>query len=336
MRHLECDPAPRSDRPKGNSNGPVNIASTLPRPSTGSPRGRPTPSASSAAAGRWSPSPAASTPASSRVSAPGPSAPSTSSACGCPSGTRPASPPTSAWSSPRARGADGRGADHRGARGARLLPPARRGDPPRCSPTTSRVAAQARPLARRPADRSSSRSSSSARTGPRSSADATRRLPGADRRDQHETADPQAVEYTWADRLVRGRRDPEPARVRPGVLRQGRRRAGRREADRRPLQEPGLRAGPRARPARGDRRRASRPRRRSASRRPRRSSTSATRYDPMDLLCGATTTASRRRARRAGRARRRRGRGRLPRDRAAACGDALPARAGGARRAAAG
>ena len=84
-------------------------------------------------------------------------------------------------------------------------------------------------------------------------------------------------EYTWADRLsyaVIGH--PEPARVRPGILRQGRRRARRREADRRPLQGPGLRAGARARPARGDRDAGSRPRRRSRCRRPRRSSTSAT------------------------------------------------------------
>ena len=61
-------------------------------------------------------------------------------------------------------------------------------------------------------------------------------------------------EYTWADRLsyaVIGH--AEPARVRPGILRQGRRRARRREADRRALQGPGLRAGARARAARGDR-----------------------------------------------------------------------------------
>ena len=116
-------------------------------------------------------------------------------------------------------------------------------------------------------------------------AHARRRLPRAARRVEHEAADPQAARvHLGGPALLRGRRDAEPARVRPGVLRQGRRRPRRPEADRR--------ACTRARstrslassgsPSRSPR--ATRRPTRSASRRPRRSSTSATRYEQMDLL----------------------------------------------------
>ena len=92
-------------------------------------------------------------------------------------------------------------------------------------------------------------------------------------------------EYTWADRLGYAvDRHAEPARVRPGVLRQGRRRAGRRQADRPPLQEPGLRARPRARPARGDRRARHRRRRPSACPQTQEEFYFGHPYERMDLL----------------------------------------------------
>ena len=120
----------------------------LRRRPTASPRGPPPRSATSAAAERSSPSPAASIPASSPRSASAPSAPSTSSACGCPSATSAPAPRDLGLELARAaRHADRGAADHRRPRGARLLPPARRGDPRRLPRLRAELEAQARPLA---------------------------------------------------------------------------------------------------------------------------------------------------------------------------------------------
>ena len=76
-------------------------------------------------------------------------------------------------------------------------------------------------------------------------ADAGGCLPVAPGGDEHEAAGPQASRvHLGGPALLRGHRNAQPARVRPGLLRQGRRRARRREADLRALQGPGLRGGP--------------------------------------------------------------------------------------------
>ena len=120
------------------------------------------------------------------------------------------------------------------------------------------------------------------------------RLPAVDRRDEHEAAGPQAARVQLGrPPPLRGRRHAEPARVRPGLLREGRRRARRREADRRPVQEPGLRPRPRARPARGRSPRGRRRPRRSACRRAQEEFYFGYPYDRMDLLVWGQTQGDR-------------------------------------------
>ena len=130
------------------------------------------------------------------------SGPSTCSACGSPSATSATPRPTSRSSWPSPSAPTDRGADHRRARGARLLPAAatRRSAP--SSPTTSRAgstSSSARPHRRRS---SSSRWSSSAPTAPGSSG-GCRRTPtvtllAATNMKQRVR---KLLEYTWADRL---------------------------------------------------------------------------------------------------------------------------------------
>ena len=217
---------------------------------------------------------------------------------------------------------------------ARLLPPPRRGDP-RGLPRLRAGAGATRSCAPRPAASSSfslvvERPDGRARSG----ADPGGHLPRADRRDEHEAARAQA-HRVHVGRLARLRRDrhAQPARVRPGLLRQGRRRPRRHQADRAALQDAGLRARARSRPAG----------RRSPSAHPTTETFSLPQtqeefyfghpYERMDLLLwGATTSVARGRAGAARRPRRRRRRGRPTGRSSAAASRPLPPRARGHRR----
>ena len=107
------------------------------------------------------------------------------------------------------------------------------GDPRRLPRLRAELAAQARPLRADRRDHRLLARRRAPRRRPRSAADAARRLPRADLRDEHEAARAQADRvHLGRPARLRGRRHAQPARVRPGVLRQGRRRAGRRQADR--------------------------------------------------------------------------------------------------------
>ena len=119
-------------------------------------------------------------------------------------------PPISALELAEALGAPhGGGADHRCARGARLLPAARRGDPRGLPRLRAELAAQARPLG---AERRDDRLLTGRRAPRRddgAAADAARGLPRAARRDQHEAARAQAGRvHVGRPARLRGRRAP--------------------------------------------------------------------------------------------------------------------------------
>ena len=115
---------------------------------------------------------------------------------------------------------------------------------------SSRATASTSPAHRRPT-----------RTGnERTLANAARRVPPDGGGDELQAAGPQDDGVLpRRPAQLRGGRDAEPARVRPGVLREAGRRGGRLQADRPPLQDAGLPAGRVPRRARGDPRRARRP-----------------------------------------------------------------------------
>ena len=178
-----------------------------------------------------------------------------------------------------ARGPDRGGADHRRARGPRLLPAPRRGDPHglpglraelahklvRSAPTGGIIFFSL--VVERPDG--TQRDARGCRPTP------TAQLIAATNMKQRMR---KLIEY-YLRRPARLRRDrhAEPARVRPGLLREGRRRRSPTSSRSRTSTRRRSTRWPRARAARGDHRAVRRRPRRSRCRRPRRSSTSATR-----------------------------------------------------------